>query len=162
MLRPHPQHLRNFSYIGKYRYSLCFCVKHRRHAFAEAERVSLVLSQIVRAASENDIEIIAYCFMPDHLHLLIQGRSDTSDCKLFIARAKQYSGFYYAQRFGEHLWQRSGFERVLREDEPAEVVARYIIENPVRAGLAERVDGYPYVGSLVYDLRTLMSSLQTF
>ena len=88
--------------------------------------------------------------MPDHLHLLVEGTSDDSDCKRFIARAKQYSGFYYAQAHCSRLWQRYGFEHVLRDDEITLVVARYILENPLRAGLAERVEDYPFVGSLVY------------
>ncbi len=48
----------------------------------------------MRAASENEFDVIAYCFMPDHLHLLVEGKSDRSDGKPFIARAKQYSGYY--------------------------------------------------------------------
>ena len=162
VLRPHPQHLANFPYIGKHRYSLRFCTNRRARVFCEAKRVTLVLSQIVRAASECDIAVVAYCFMPDHLHLLVQGQTDSSDCKRFIARAKQYSGFYYWREFGQQLWQRYGFERVLREDETTEVVARYIVENPMRAGLVERVDEYPYMGSFVYDLNTLLASIQHF
>ena len=38
--------------------------------------------------------------MPDHLHLLVEGKSADSDAKQFIARAKQYSGFYYSRRTG--------------------------------------------------------------
>ena len=104
--------------------------------------------------------VVAYCFMPDHLHLLVQGLTAESDCRRFISRAKQYSGFYYAEEYGVRLWQRYGFERVLREHEPTMVVARYILENPLRAGLAQRVDEYPYVGSLVYSLSALIEAAQ--
>jgi putative transposase len=120
------------------------------------------LSQILRARIETRFALIVYCFMPDHLHLLIEGETDASDCKRFITRAKQYSGFHYSWQFGGRLWQRYGFERVLRENEATEVVARYILENPIRARLARRVDEYPYVGSSVYDLPTLMASLQSW
>jgi putative transposase len=162
MFRPHPQHLQNFAYIGKYRYSLRFGTRDRAPVFNDPNRVMLVLAQIVRAASETEIAIVAYCFMPDHLHLLVEGQTESSDCKRFIARAKQYSGFYYSREFGQQLWQRYGFERVLREDEPTEVVARYIVENPIRAGLVQRVDECAYVGSFAYDLDALISSVQCF
>lgn len=72
------------------------------------------------------------------------------------SRAKQYSGFYYAQQFRERLWQRYGFERVLRESEPTSVVARYILENPVRAGLVSRIEDYPFLGSFEYTLSQLI------
>jgi len=98
--------------------------------------------------------------MPDHLHLLIEGETETSDCKRFIARAKQYSGYRHAAIFKERLWQRYGFERILRENEQTAVVARYILENPIRAGLATRVQDYPFLGSFAYTLPQLLESLQ--
>ena len=96
--------------------------------------------------------------MPDHLHLLVEGTADDSDCKRFIKAFKQYSGYYYSQQLHKTLWQRYGFEHVLRDGEVTIQVARYILANPVRAGLAPTVEAYPYVGSLVYDLRSLMES----
>jgi len=154
-----PGHLKAFAYLGFYRYSLTFCTDHRRHVFTCSEPVSLVLEQISRAAAENQFAIVAYCFMPDHLHLLIEGQSESSDCRRFIARAKQYSGFYYSQAFQRKLWQRNGYERVLRDDEVTVVAARYILNNPLRSGLAEKVEDYPYVGSSVYQLRDLLESV---
>ena len=94
--------------------------------------------------------------MPDHLHLLIEGLAEDSDCKRFIARIKQSSGFYYKREFGTPLWQRYGFERVVRDSEQTFVVARYILENPVRAGLARTIDEYPFLGSFVYTLPELI------
>jgi len=121
--------------------------------------VDLVLEQISRAAVECRFEIIAYCAMPDHLHLLSEGQSADSDAKRFIARAKQYSGYYYKQAHGSVLWQRYGFEHLLRDEELVLVVAKYILENPVRAGLVKRVEDYPFVGSLVYPLNELFAAI---
>ncbi len=160
MFRPHPQHVAGFSYIGKHRYSLRFGTLDRERVFVADAPVALVLSQILRASAETQCAVVVYCFMTDHLHLLVEGETDSADCKRFIARAKQYSGFCYSKRFGRQLWQRYGFERILREDEPTFTVARYILENPIRGHLATRIDDYPYVGSLVYDLPTLIASLQ--
>ena len=96
--------------------------------------------------------------MPDHLHLLIEGTSDDSDGKRFIKTFKQYSGYYYSQEWHDVLWQRYGFEHVLRDDEVSLEVVRYILGNPVRAGLADTVEDYPFVGSLVYELKDLVNS----
>ena len=152
-----PGHDKTFDYVGLHRYSLTFCTDRRRHLFTNPAVVGPVLAQISRAAAENQFVVIAYCFMPDHLHLLIEGRSEESDCKRFIARAKQYSGFYYSKARHGALWQRHGFEHVLRDEEPSVVVARYILENPLRAGIAQRVEDYPFAGSLVYPLKDLLA-----
>ncbi len=97
--------------------------------------------------------------MPDHLHLLVEGQTDASDCRAFMSKAKQYSGFCHQREFCERLWQRYGYEHVLRSEELTTVVARYILGNPVRAGLVTGVTDYPFAGSDVYDLHDLLGTL---
>jgi putative transposase len=154
-----PGHLKTFDYLGPHRYSLTFCTAHRQSLFTTHAVVGLVLEQIARAADEQQFAVIVYCFMPDHAHLLVEGQSADSDGKGFIARAKQYSGFYYKKEHGSNLWQRYGFEHVLRDDALTLVVAKYILENPVRAGLVRRVEDYPFLGSLVYSLSELLEAI---
>jgi putative transposase len=154
-----PPHLKSFDYTGFHRYSVTFCTNNRRSVFRDEVAVTLALSQISRAAREREFAIVAYCFMPDHLHLLVHGESETANCKGFIAMAKQYSGYYYKREFGGTLWQRYGYERTLRKDEQTLAVARYIVENPVRAKLAQSVEAYPFVGSLVCELKELIDSV---
>jgi len=79
--------------------------------FTDKAAVDLVLDHITRAAEDERFAFIAYCFMPDHLHLLIEGQSDHSNCLRFIQRAKQFAGYQYAKRFKQRLWQRYRFER---------------------------------------------------
>ena len=99
--------------------------------------------------------------MPDHVHLLTEGQSEDSDARGFIARAKQLSGFHFQKQFGgERLWQRYGFERTLRADEPTLRVAKYALENPVRAGLVTRVQDYPFLGSDVYTVEQILEAVQ--
>ena len=161
MMKNNPGHLKGFSYVGFHRYSLTFCTENRQPVFADASVVELVMRQLVRASTEQKFAVPAYCFMPDHLHMLVEGAADDSDCKRFIKAFKQYSGYYYAQKHGKTLWQRYGFEHVLRDEEVTIEVAKYILANPVRAGLAPTVEQYPHVGSLVYELKDLISSTST-
>ena len=98
--------------------------------------------------------------MPDHVHLLIQGEKDDADCRSFISRSKQFSGFHYKKTFGEVLWQRYGYERTLRSDEATLSVARYIFENPLRAGLVHVVEAYPFLGSNVYSVAEVLEAVR--
>ena len=88
----------------------------------------------------------------------MEAQAESSNGLKFINRAKQLSGFYYKQTFGRMLWQRYGFEHVLRDDEDMRHVARYILENPIRGGLVERREDYPFVGSLRYTNELLEDS----
>ena len=118
--------------------------------------------QILRAATENGFAIIAYGFMPDHLHLLVEGLNDASDCLRLIKLAKQYSGFYFSKAREQNLWQRYGFESVIRDDELTLVVARYILLNPVRAGLVTDARDYPFSGSMTYSIEEILDALAEF
>jgi REP element-mobilizing transposase RayT len=98
--------------------------------------------------------------MPDHLHLLIEGTREDAHMKTFAARAKQYSGFYFKKATKYSLWQRYGFEHVLRDEEDAPSVVRYLLENPVRAGLVHIPAEYPHWGSSVYSREGLLEYLE--
>ena len=146
-----PGHLKTFDYLGLHRYSLTFCTDRRQTLFTTHDVVDLVLEQIARAAGQYQFAIIAYCFMPDHAHLLIEGQSADSDAKEFIARAKQYSGFHYKKARRSRLWQRYGFEHVLRDDELTLVVAKYILRESHSGGLGRAGRRLPVRG--IVDVR---------
>jgi putative transposase len=152
----YPRHLPGFSYVGPHRYFLTFCCNCRRRAFTDATAVDLVMAQFLRAAGNENVAIIACCFMPDHVHLVVEGLRDDSDLKRFISRAKQLSGYHYKQSHEKRLWQRYGYERALREEECTRRVVAYVLENPVRAGLVETVDDYPFIRSSVYGREALI------
>jgi len=88
-----------------------------------------------------------------------EGLRDDSDCLRFIKLAKQYSGFRFAQARGQKLWQRYGFERIVRDDEATLVVARYVLQNPVRAGLVTDARQYPFVGSEKHSIEELLDAM---
>ena len=160
MITGRPAHLKTFDYLGLHLYFLTFCTYGRRRLFLESDAVVAVRTQIQRAASDQQFAVIAYCYMPDHVHMLVEGQADDSDCRQFISRAKQYSGFHYKAAFGQRLWQRYGYEHTLRSDEAAISVARYILENPIRARLVTRIDEYPFSGSSVYTIEQILEAVQ--
>jgi putative transposase len=158
-MRPrYPPHLKTFDYVGLYRYFLTFCTHDRARLFITKPAVDLVLEQILRVSEAESLAVIAYCFMPDHLHLLVEAQSATSNCLRFITRAKQFSGYHYSKQFGQPLWQRYGFERTLRNDESTLAVARYILQNPVRAQLVVSAADYPFSGSKTYSVAKLLEA----
>jgi putative transposase len=138
---------------------LTFCTAQRSAVFVNREIVALVWSQIVRAGTANAVAVPAYCFMPDHLHLLAEGGSADSDVERFAKQAKQLSGFYYKQRFGSVLWQPSWHDRVLRRSDDRTAAMRYVLENPLRAGLVTSLGDYPFIGSGVVSREALLASI---
>jgi putative transposase len=139
--------LTSFSYVGFFRYSLTVCTHHRATVFTHPDVVRTVLSQIQLTAARFDFAVLAYCFMPDHLHLLVEGTSPASDLRAFVDAAKQASGYRHARLCGRRLWQAGYYDRVLRTEEDTLTVCRYIWGNPVRAKLVESSTDYAFSGS---------------
>ena len=107
-----------FDYRGVRRYSLTICTYGRSHVFIDKDIVQSVLDDIERAADAEHFRVLAYCFMPEHLHLLVQGESDTADLQRFVKGWKQMTGFKYAKECGSRLWQVGFFDYVLRSRGP--------------------------------------------
>jgi putative transposase len=97
------------------------------------------------AAHNTGFRLLAYCFMPDHLHLLVEG-SGASDLARFIKAFKQETSFDYKRRVGRVLWQRSYYDHVLRGPDELRPAVEYILGNPVKAGLVEDPSGFPFMG----------------
>ena len=99
------------------------------------------------------VDVLAYCLMPDHIHLLVSlardgkplARVDAADFKRWTA--------HEARRSGVGLrWQSGFYEHIVRRNEDVAVIARYILANPVRARLAEEWGAYRWCGSLAWEL----------
>ena len=156
-----PFRLRSFDYMGPHRYFLTLCTFGRHRPFEQPQRVAMVREQFLRTAAEERFEILAYCFMPDHVHLLVEGTAESADLQRFVKVAKQRSGFLHRRHYGQFLWQEGYHDRVLRNDEQTIDVVRYIISNPVREGLVKSVADYPFSGSERIAIEALVEDVQT-
>ena len=65
-------------------------------------------------------------------------------CRPFRRLARQRAAYHARHAVVGPLWQGGYYERVLRREEKTETVVRYILDNPVRAGLVDRAEEYPY------------------
>lgn len=93
----------------------------------------------------GDARMLAWVLMPDHAHWLVQLGED-DPLSLVVNRLKSASARYanrVLQRKGP-IWEPAYHDHCLRREEDLRSVARYMIANPVRAGLAQRVGDYPF------------------
>jgi hypothetical protein len=68
------------------------------------------------------------------------------------------SGFHFKRSRSRRLWQEGYFDHVLRAEEATIAVVRYIVLNPVRAGLCTDAKTYPLHGSSCYTLSELLTA----
>nr|MBA2431089.1 transposase [Chthoniobacterales bacterium] len=102
-----------------------------------------------RAATEHNIAVGRYVIMPDHVHLFVRGDAEFQLTR-WISLLKQCLGKQIVRTFpNDPLWQRGFFDHVLRSNESYSEKWNYVRENPVRAGLVENADEWPYAGEIV-------------
>ncbi len=150
---PKRPRLKDFDYIGTYAYFLTILTKDRDVYFKEAEIVSHMISLLLETAKSERFDVLAYCFMPDHLHILAMGRDGKSDLKRFMDLFKQKAGYWFKKINNKSLWHISYYDHVLRKEENIESVITYMLENPVRKGLVQDFRGYPFSWSFFSGLK---------
>jgi len=134
-------------------------VTYRRRAFLTDE----LARSCLRAAWEQTrrqsyFDVVALCLLPEHLHCLWKLPDGDRDFSLrwsrikagFTSRYLRAGGAEYGQSPSrnikrEHgIWQRRFWEHQVRDEEDLQRHVDYIHYNPVKHGLAERVEDWPW------------------
>ncbi|MBI5886213.1 MAG: transposase [Deltaproteobacteria bacterium] len=145
----------DFDYRGEYTYFITMSTKNKVQRFCEWVIVAAMIDALKDAADVERFAVDAYCFMPDHIHLLLRGLNERAVLTRFIGRFKQTGGYWFKKRHGVSLWQVSFYDHVLRKDEALRDVALYIFNNPLRKGLVKDFKEYPFSGSFTMDIASL-------
>ncbi|MFJ5284258.1 REP-associated tyrosine transposase [Pseudomonas sp. NPDC088429] len=124
-------------------YLLTVVVDQRFPVFGDFQLGRLLVQQLRFAEESGSVQSLAWVIMPDHLHWLVELKQDS--LAQLMCRVKSRSCRSINLRRGSHgrLWQRGYYDRALRRDEDLKAAARYIVMNPLRAGLVARLGDYP-------------------
>ncbi len=118
----------------------------RQALFEEKEDYLFYLRQLRRISSEENISLLCYCLMENHVHLLVFNSSGN------ISRMMNRLGTVYAKYFNKkynrvgHLFQNRYLNENIYNDTQLLTVFRYILNNPVKAGIcpADRYEWNSY------------------
>ncbi|MGB4246909.1 MAG: transposase [Pseudohongiellaceae bacterium] len=130
------------------RYSETGRIYHIRLACWNRERLfteMLMGREVVYAMRKLDSEANTLCFvvMPDHVHWLMELKKGVNLSSV-VQKLKSLVTKKLHRQFSlqGHIWQSGFFDRAIRRDEDLQAVARYIVMNPLRAGLVSSVRQY--------------------
>jgi len=133
-------------------FSITIGTSPRQPVFQDLAFAKTCVEELGQVRAQTGHPIFAYCLMPDHVHLLVGGVDD-SPLPEFVQRWKSLCYRRWREMGREQtFWQRSFYERAIRQKEDLRAAARYILMNPVRAGLVKDFLAYPLSGSFEWDL----------
>ena len=120
-------------------YLVTIATRHRQAFFHDYQLARAGARTIAELESLGACHNWCYVLMPDHCHWLFSLRAAYSleqTVRMFKGKSSRLAGI--------RLWQRGFHDHALRHDEDLLPAARYVIANPLRAGLVGRVGDYPY------------------
>ncbi len=125
-------------------YAITMICRDRRLIFEDPTNASIAM-QVLEAMDQQGLtSSLAWMVMPDHLHWLAHLREKSLG--YCIQRFKSRSGLLINQHRGSAgaLWQAGYYDHAIRSEESLRKHARYILANPIRAGLATTLGEYPH------------------
>lgn len=102
------------------------------------------LRRLARAGDRHGLELWAYCLMPNHVHLVVRpGRRDSLARTIGEVHGQYARSLHRRQGWDGHLWANRYYAAALGPDRLWAAV-RYVERNPVRAGLVDRAEDFPW------------------
>ncbi|HET6629889.1 MAG TPA: transposase [Woeseiaceae bacterium] len=125
-------------------YHLTAATQGRKRVFTDLAAGRTIVQSLRHEAEIGRCETLCFVLMPDHLHWLMQLKTGESISRI-VNDVKGHSARRLNQILAQRgrIWQKGFHDHAMRTDEDVVATARYIIANPVRAGLVARVGDYP-------------------
>ena len=120
-------------------YHIIATTRQRVPVFLDFNRARIAIRILMDEDKLGAVSTLAFVLMPDHLHWLVQ-LGDEADIRRVVGRVKSL----IARRLNGSVWQPGFYDHALRKNEDIATIARYIVANPVRAGLVSRLGDYPH------------------
>jgi REP-associated tyrosine transposase len=130
-------------------YLVTFSTHRRQPLFSDPRLAMDAAKEIHDPRSWQRARLLAWLLMPDHWHGLIElgeGESPPNLMRAFKGNVSRRIRLRWPA-LGP-VWEKSFHDRALRRRENAFAAARYIVLNPLRAGLVRRVGDYPFWGAV--------------
>ncbi len=126
-------------------YLVTFTTRHRKPFFSEATLAGTASKALTDPIAWQRSRLLAWVLMPDHWHGLIE-LGNEEELSSIVRRIKSNSARCLRMEIPDMhaVWARAFHDRALRTGQDVLQAARYVVLNPVRAGLAPRLHGYPY------------------
>lgn len=129
-------------------YYITACSYHRRRILDRPD-VHNSFVHFASSATKHGVHVGRYVIMPDHIHLLARFGPESPSVSMWMKSVKNaISKTLKNATFSAPHWQRGFFDHVIRSEESYHQKWLYVRDNPVRAGLVQSAEDWPYAGEI--------------
>ncbi|MGE8346011.1 REP-associated tyrosine transposase [Pseudomonas helleri] len=125
-------------------YAITTVVKNRKPIFNDFGLSRLLINELRRTHVEGLVNSLAWVVMPDHFHWLIELQKSPLSIIMQRTKSRSARAINAACASSAQCWQAGYHDRAIRYDDDLQSIARYIVANPLRAGLVKRLGDYPH------------------
>jgi putative transposase len=130
-------------------YHITACTENRQAFFHNVQYARLLINEMTTLVVKQEISSITWVIMPDHLHWLFQLMSDNNLSKVIqILKGRSSRAINQYEKGAVFSWQRGFYDHAIRTKENLLALSRYIVANPLRAGLVDHVGNYAFWDSV--------------
>src|SRR5688572_25436976 len=85
------------AYRGEKAVAFTACIEERQQAFRDEFIAKTSIDLLRAAATKHNCRTVIYCFMPDHVHVVLRGLTPASNAKTAMDSFKYESGLWFAR-----------------------------------------------------------------
>lgn len=110
------------------------------------DNVAEIVVSTIQFLNEKDYNLIAFCIMPNHVHLLFSLKENCRSVDKIMQSIKRYSAQQINKllRRNGSLWQAESYDHVVRDEDELYRIIKYVLTNPVKACLVENWKDWKY------------------
>lgn len=118
--------------------------QNRMPLFRDVFAGRVVVREMMRLENDGLLQSLAFVLMPDHLHwLMVLGNDQDLSRVMGLFKGRSAREVNKRLKRRGHVWQRAFYDHAIRKDEGLRKLARYIVGNPIRSGIVDRIGDYP-------------------
>jgi REP-associated tyrosine transposase len=140
--------LRGFDYSWPRIYFVTINAANHRPIFNDSRVALATVDCLKQLRAKLGFDVYVFCLMPDHFHALIGPGVSTESLGRICGRFKSISTRRFWQWYDGKLWHRQFYDHIIRNRDDFDETLAYIRMNPVRRGLANRSEDWPYTERL--------------
>lgn len=125
-------------------YLLTAVTLQRQPLFREWSSALALARELHLAGKRDAVEPLAWVVMPDHLHWLIRLRIGSLGQVMQSLKSRSAIAINLANDTHGPVWQRGYHDHAVRQEMDLRATARYVVANPLRAGLVEHIGDHPF------------------